>query len=179
MNPKPSKSSPAAPLRYDTFATPAGKFSIAVDARGAIAAAVFGDDGALRKCFKGRHKTREAVRDPVALRDLRRQVEAYFAGSREPFVFELATEPTPFQDKVWKSLREIPYGETRSYGQLAASVGNPKASRAVGRANGSNPVCLFVPCHRVVGADGSLTGYAHGTEVKKKLLEVEGWHSNP
>lgn len=157
-------------LFYDTFDTPAGPFSIAVNERGAIAAAVFGAYPALRKCLKGK----EAVRDPGAVLSLRRQVEAYFSGSRAPFEFELAVEASPFQDKVWKALREIPHGQTRSYGELARALGNPGASRAVGRANGANPVCLFVPCHRVIGADGSLAGYAYGTEVKKKLLEVEG-----
>jgi methylated-DNA-[protein]-cysteine S-methyltransferase len=168
----PETSPDAIVFRYDTFSTPAGKFSIAVDRRGAIAAAVFGDVEALRKCLRKRGK-HPLERDPGALHHLRRQVDAYFAGSREPFVFELAVEPTPFQDKVWKALRDIPHGETRSYAQLAEAVGSPKASRAVGRANGSNPVCLFVPCHRVIGKDGSLTGYAYGTDCKKKLLEVE------
>ena len=160
-------------LRYDSFPTPAGDFSIAVDAKGAIAAAAFGNLETLRKCLGLKAGQGDLARDPGAIQHLRRQVENYFAGSREPFLFELAVSPTPFQEKVWKSLCEIPYGETRSYGQLAASLGNPKASRAVGRANGSNPVCLFVPCHRVIGADGSLTGYAYGEEVKKKLLAVE------
>jgi methylated-DNA-[protein]-cysteine S-methyltransferase len=157
-------------LFYDTFETPAGNFSVAVNEAGAIALAVFGGDEVLRRYLKGR----EAVRNPGALAPLRKQVDAYFAGSRKPFVFKLAVEYTEFQKKVWDALCKIPHGETRTYGELAKMLGNPKASRAVGRANGSNPVSLFVPCHRVIGADGSLTGYAHGTEVKKKLLDLEG-----
>ena len=80
---------------------------------------------------------------------------------------------TPFQQKVWAALREIPYGETRSYGQIAAQVGNPKASRAVGMANNRNPIAIIVPCHRVIGANGSLTGYAGGLNVKQELLALE------
>jgi methylated-DNA-[protein]-cysteine S-methyltransferase len=158
-------------LLYDTFDTPAGPFSIAVNEKGAIAAAVFGDYPALKKCLRGR----DAVRDFAAVSPLRTQVEEYFAGSRKPFVFKVAQEAqgTPFQEGVWKALRDIPHGETRSYGELARALGNPGASRAVGRANGSNPVCLFVPCHRVIGADGSLTGYAYGEEIKRQLLELE------
>ena len=165
---KPSALPPT--LFYDTFDTPAGSFSIAVNDEGAISVAVFGGEEVLRRYLKGR----EAIRNPAALVSLRKQVDEYFMGSRKPFVFKLAVEFTAFQKKVWDALCKIPHGETRSYGELAAMLGHPKASRAVGRANGSNPVSLFVPCHRVIGADGSLTGYAHGTEVKKTLLKVEG-----
>ena len=85
-------------------------------------------------------------------------------------------EGTEFQKKVWAALREIPYGETRSYGQIAARIGDPKASRAVGMANNKNPLAIVVPCHRVVGANGSLTGYAGGLEVKEYLLKLESEH---
>jgi len=162
------------PLFYDTFMTPLGNFSIAVNEKGAIAAAAFGDETALKKCLKNRGGVPDLVRDARAVAGLRKQVDAYFAGSRKPFIFDLDVEPTAFQDQVWGALKGIPYGETRSYGELAAGLGNPKASRAVGRANGANPVCLFVPCHRVIGADGSLTGYAYGEKVKRGLLEIEG-----
>jgi methylated-DNA-[protein]-cysteine S-methyltransferase len=156
-------------LFYDTFETPLGKFSIAVNEKGAIAAAVFGDYKALKVCLKNR----DAVQNAQKVAFLRKQVNDYFAGSRKPFVFDLDVKPTAFQAQVWGALKEIPYGQTRSYGEMAKTVGNPKASRAVGRANGSNPVCLFVPCHRVIGADGSLTGYAYGEKIKKGLLELE------
>ena len=86
----------------------------------------------------------------------------------------LAPHGTPFQLKVWKELRRIPYGKTLSYGELAARIGNPAASRAVGAANGKNPISIIVPCHRVIGADGSLTGFGGGLPVKRQLLELEG-----
>jgi methylated-DNA-[protein]-cysteine S-methyltransferase len=104
-----------------------------------------------------------------------RQLEEYFAGSRRTFDLPLALQGTPFQQRVWRALTEIPYGETWSYGQLAKRIGNPKASRAVGLANGSNPISILVPCHRVIGADGSLTGYGGGMERKQWLLAHEGY----
>jgi len=104
-----------------------------------------------------------------------RQLAEYFAGSRRAFDLPLALQGTPFQQRVWQALTEIPYGETWSYGQLAKRIGNPKASRAVGLANGSNPISILVPCHRVIGADGSLTGYGGGMERKQWLLEHEGY----
>jgi len=103
-----------------------------------------------------------------------RQLEEYFAGSRRVFDLPLALRGTPFQQRVWQALSEIPFGETWSYGQLAKRIGNPKASRAVGLANGSNPISILVPCHRVIGADGSLTGYGGGMERKQWLLRHEG-----
>jgi methylated-DNA-[protein]-cysteine S-methyltransferase len=101
------------------------------------------------------------------------QLAAYFAGERTGFDLPLRLEGTDFQRRVWAGLREIPYGETWSYGQLAAHVGSPGASRAVGLANGRNPVAIVVPCHRVVGADGKLTGYGGGLERKQVLLDLE------
>ena len=101
------------------------------------------------------------------------QLDEYFAGTRVAFDVPLALHGTPFQQQVWKGLPAIPYGETRSYGQLAAAVGSPGASRAVGLANGRNPVSIIVPCHRVIGADGSLTGYGGGLENKQLLLDHE------
>ncbi len=107
------------------------------------------------------------------LRQAIAELEAYFAGSRREFTLPLAPVGTPFQHKVWQALQTIPYGETRSYGQIAAQAGNPRACRAVGMANNRNPLVIVVPCHRVVGSDGSLTGYAGGLEVKKFLLQLE------
>ena len=103
----------------------------------------------------------------------KQQLAEYFAGQRQAFDLPLRMQGTPFQQKVWAALREIPYGETRSYGQIAAQVGNPKASRAVGMANNRNPIAIIVPCHRVIGANGSLTGYAGGLSVKEELLALE------
>ncbi|MFF0726412.1 methylated-DNA--[protein]-cysteine S-methyltransferase [Streptomyces sp. NPDC004134] len=101
------------------------------------------------------------------------QLAAYFAGERTDFDLPLHLSGTPFQQRVWEQLRQIPYGETISYGELAERVGNPAASRAVGMANGRNPVGIIVPCHRVVGANGSLTGYGGGIDRKKQLLALE------
>lgn len=101
------------------------------------------------------------------------QLDEYFAGTRTTFDFPLRLQGTPFQEKVWAALRDIPYGETRSYQQIAQAIGQPKACRAVGMANHRNPIYIVVPCHRVVGANGALTGYGGGLHMKKALLELE------
>jgi methylated-DNA-[protein]-cysteine S-methyltransferase len=101
------------------------------------------------------------------------QLKSYFAGERKVFELQLALAGTEFQKKVWSALRKIPYGETVSYKELAARVGSPKAVRAVGAANGANPIPIIIPCHRVIGNDGSLTGFGGGLPLKKKLLELE------
>lgn len=101
------------------------------------------------------------------------QLNEYFAGTRTAFDFPLRLQGTPFQEKVWAALRDIPYGETRSYQQIAQAIGQPKACRAVGMANHRNPIYIVVPCHRVVGANGALTGYGGGLDMKKALLELE------
>jgi methylated-DNA-[protein]-cysteine S-methyltransferase len=115
----------------------------------------------------------EWERDDAAFKDVVEQLEAYFAGTRHEFDVPLDLEGTAFQRRVWAGLCDIPYGETISYGELARRVGSPKASRAVGLANGRNPVAIIVPCHRVIGADGSLTGYGGGLDRKVWLLEHE------
>ena len=102
-----------------------------------------------------------------------RQLRDYFAGRRTEFDLPLALAGTPFQRRVWAQLREIPYGETISYGELAQRIGRPTAARAVGLANGRNPISIIVPCHRVIGSDGSLTGYGGGVERKEYLLAFE------
>jgi methylated-DNA-[protein]-cysteine S-methyltransferase len=102
-----------------------------------------------------------------------RQLNAYFAGELREFEIPLLMLGTEFQKRVWKALLTIPYGETMSYGELAKKIGEPKAVRAVGAANGQNPLPIIVPCHRVIGSDGSLTGFGGGLENKKKLLELE------
>ncbi|WP_457552714.1 methylated-DNA--[protein]-cysteine S-methyltransferase [Desulfobacula sp.] len=101
------------------------------------------------------------------------QLEAYFKGKLIKFDLELNAKGTAFQKTVWQELVKIPYGETISYGQLAKSIGNPNASRAVGMANGKNPISIIIPCHRVIGKNGSLTGFGGGLDVKKKLLDLE------
>lgn len=107
------------------------------------------------------------------LNKARRELDAYFAGKLKAFEVATAPQGTPFQQKCWAALLKIPYGATRSYGQQATAVGNSNASRAVGLANGRNPVAIIIPCHRVIGANGSLTGYGGGMERKKILLELE------
>ena len=101
------------------------------------------------------------------------QLKAYFSGNLTKFDLKLNVQGTHFQKMVWRELAKIPYGETISYGELAKRIGNPNASRAVGMANGKNPVSIIVPCHRVIGKNGSLTGFGGGLEVKKNLLEFE------
>ncbi len=110
--------------------------------------------------------------DPV-FQETARQLDEYFAGKRREFSVPVKTQGTDFQEKVWAALRKIPDGETRTYGQIAAQIGNPKAGRAVGGANHNNPIMILTPCHRVIGADGSLTGFGGGLDVKEALLALE------
>lgn len=112
--------------------------------------------------------------ETLLLRTAGRELTEYFSGKRESFTVPLKPEGTPFECTVWNALRDIPYGETRTYGQLAASIGKPTASRAVGHANSLNPLSVFLPCHRVIGAGGRLTGYAGGLAMKERLLMLEG-----
>ena len=100
-------------------------------------------------------------------------MQEYFAGKRRKFQLPVCGKGTDFQEKVWKVLREIPYGETRTYGEIAAAIGHPKASRAVGGACNKNPILIVVPCHRVIGADGKLVGFGCGLDRKKELLKLE------
>jgi methylated-DNA-[protein]-cysteine S-methyltransferase len=135
-------------------------------------------DGALAGLYQSGQRHRPATatlgeRDDTVLPGLVAQLRAYLAGALQEFDVELAPVGTPFQREVWAALRRVPYGTTTTYGALAAAIGRPTAVRAVGAANGRNPFCLVVPCHRVVGADGSLTGYAGGLERKRFLLDLE------
>ena len=154
---------------YDTFPTPLGEFTVALDATGALIATAFGGVADLRERFAAD----ELVLDTRRTAEVRREVGEYFAGKRQQFTAKLAPAGTPFQHSVWTALQQIPFGQTRSYGELAAGLGRPDAARAIGRANGTNPICLLVPCHRVIGSDGSLTGYAFGEALKAKLLAHE------
>lgn len=136
------------------------------------------DDAGLRQIIfmNGRDRAQPDpnwVQDSAGFAEATRQLCAYFAGELELFDLPLAPVGTPFQLEVWRRLGEIPYGETISYGELARRIGNPKASRAVGLANGSNPIPMIIPCHRVIGSNGRLTGYGGGLPIKEKLLALE------
>ena len=111
--------------------------------------------------------------EPAFFVEVQAQVEEYVNGEREAFNVTLNPSGTPFQKCVWNELRRIPYGQTRTYGQVAAAIGRDKAARAVGMANNKNPIPLIIPCHRVIGANGSLTGFAHGLALKEQLLALE------
>lgn len=142
-----------------TIETPIGPLTLQAD-EAAVTAIRFGADGA---------------QDVSPMLDAAEaQLREYFAGTRRTFDLPLAPRGTAFQQQVWAALRAIPYGETRTYGELAAAIGSPSASRAVGMANHHNPIPIVIPCHRVIGANGTLTGYAGGLEIKRKLLALEG-----
>lgn len=126
---------------------------------------------------KSRHVRPEWQRRDSAFGQARRELEEYFAGRRREFTVPVRPRGTPFQLAVWSALRTIPYGSTRSYRDIAEQIGRAKATRAVGMANGSNPLPIVVPCHRVIGANGSLTGFGGGIETKRFLLELERSHS--
>ncbi|GGS94937.1 methylated-DNA--[protein]-cysteine S-methyltransferase [Streptomyces griseoviridis] len=142
------------------------------------------DDGVLCGLYMTgqRHRPPEetfGVRDATPFGAVLDQLESYFAGTLKEFTVPLRLHGTPFQRTVWDHLRTIPYGETRTYGELAAALGNPAASRAVGLANGRNPVGVIVPCHRVIGASGGLTGYGGGLDRKRRLLDFERGEPEP
>ncbi|QUQ68597.1 methylated-DNA--[protein]-cysteine S-methyltransferase [Kutzneria sp. CA-103260] len=137
-----------------------------------------GEDGELTGLYMENQRHRPAEEtfglvDAAPFGAVIEQLTAYFAGELDRFDLPLALSGTPFQRTVWAALREIPYGETISYGELAQQIGRPSASRAVGLANGKNPVGIIVPCHRVVGSGGDLTGYGGGLERKQYLLDFE------
>jgi methylated-DNA-[protein]-cysteine S-methyltransferase len=123
--------------------------------------------------FPPAEPAKRALSKEAPFREVIAQLEAYFAGELRRFDLPLAPEGTPFQREVWSALTAIPYGETVSYGELARRLGRPAASRAVGAANGQNPIPIVIPCHRVIGADGSLTGFGGGLAIKRRLLDLE------
>jgi len=153
-------------LSYSAMESPIGELLL-----------VGADDG-LRGVHMSPHVGRHGVgedwrRDDAALAEPREQLQAYFAGELTEFDLELAPQGTAFQRLVWSGLGDIPFGQTRSYGELAEAIGCPGAARAVGLANGRNPIAVIIPCHRVIGADGSLTGYGGGLDRKRLLLGLE------
>ena len=153
---------------YKTTQTPVGRLKLIASDRG-LAAILWENDDPKRVRLS---PLAEDGSHPVLL-ETERQLNDYFAGKRQTFSLRFACVGTEFQKEVWAALTTIPFGETRSYAQIARQIGRPKAVRAVGAANGANPIALIVPCHRVIGADGSLTGYGGGLPLKRKLLEHE------
>ncbi len=158
-------------IRYSIVDSPVGPLLVAMDRNALIR---------LEYTFTGRDLRPDPawVRDDAALGEVRRQIVEWFAGDRTVFEFELSYRGNPFQRAVWEAMRRIPYGETRTYGEIAREIGEgPAAARAVGSACGDNPLPLVIPCHRVVGAGGTLTGFSHGApgglDVKRQLLDHE------
>ena len=148
--------------------SPVGELTLIANGKG-LAAILWEKDKPTRvKLNPGK----EDKNHPILL-ETEKQLKEYFSGKRKKFSLKLNTAGTEFQKKVWKALQTIPFGETRSYGELAVQVGSPRASRAVGAANGKNPISIVVPCHRVIGASGKLTGFAGGLKNKCILLDLE------
>jgi methylated-DNA-[protein]-cysteine S-methyltransferase len=154
---------------YKTMDSPVGKLTLVASSEG-LAAILWENDrpGRVRLTIDAQDD-----RHPVLL-EAERQLGEYFGGRRKTFALTLDLEGTAFQRKVWNALLTIPFGETRSYAQIARQIGSPSAVRAVGAANGKNPVSIVTPCHRVIGSTGKLTGFAGGLDVKAQLLSLEG-----
>ena len=131
------------------------------------------EEGLLQIHFRCAAPPDDATKDERRFARVMRQLDEYFAGKRTTFDVPLAMRGTPFQLGVWRALQRIPYGETRTYAGIAQEIGRPSATRAVGAANGANPIPIIVPCHRVIGTNGSLTGFGGGIDVKRRLLELE------
>jgi len=153
---------------YAIVDTAIGPISISVNSQGDVTE-IYTRDSRDRFQSNPGYLQDDALVQPVA-----QQIIEYARGERKIFDVKLNPSGTEFQKKVWELLIHIPFGETRTYGQLAAELGNPNASRAVGRANATNPISIIVPCHRVIGASGDLTGYAGGLDMKQRLLTLEG-----
>jgi methylated-DNA-[protein]-cysteine S-methyltransferase len=152
------------PVLYTTWLSPLGELLLAGD-----------ESRLLALHLPNRHaRGRDWVSAQQPFAGAVEQLEEYFAGSRTAFDLPLAAGGSPFEEAVWHALSKIPYGETRSYGEVARAIGRPDRARAVGTANARNPLAIVVPCHRVIGSDGSLTGYGGGLELKRALLELEG-----
>ena len=153
------------PMNYQYFQSPIGRLRLLSDGKHLVGIE-----------FEGEQTPGESdceVSDAL-LKACASQLQEYFSGTRHSFDLPLAPEGTEFQQSVWKQLRQIPHGQTCSYKDIAVGIGKPKAVRAVGAANGRNPIPIVVPCHRVIGSDGSLTGFSGGIDLKKQLLELEG-----
>ncbi len=165
---------PAYVFAHQTLETPVGALRIYGDDAGLRAIALPGDtqratEARMNTLYPGYTLTEENL----SLQDTIAQLQEYFAGKRQVFTLPLAQSGTPFQQQVWRALLDVPYGATCSYGDIARAIGNPAAFRAVGLANGINQIPIIVPCHRVIGAHGDLTGYGGGLQLKRWLLDLE------
>ena len=173
MKPPPSTASSAVPDQdahwHTTIDSPIGPLGLVATDEGLRAVSWRGDETSVKL-------PDDMVEDPdhPVLRQAAHQLGEYFEGDRTSFDVPLDLRGTPFQEAAWRALGDIPYGSTRSYGEQAALIGRPKAVRAIGQANGRNPVPIVLPCHRVIGADGSLTGFGGGLDLKTQLLQHEG-----
>ncbi|MHC8382424.1 methylated-DNA--[protein]-cysteine S-methyltransferase [Pseudomonas sp. LB3P14] len=154
---------------FTTLASPVGELKLV--ANGSRLAAILWENDKPNRVRLG--PMSEAADNPILVRAVQ-QLQEYFAGTRNRFDLDLEFAGTDFQKKVWQALLTIPFGETRSYSEIARQIGNPSAVRAVGAANGKNPISIVAPCHRVIGASGKLTGFAGGLEAKERLLTLEG-----
>jgi methylated-DNA-[protein]-cysteine S-methyltransferase len=154
---------------FKTMKSPVGRLTLVATDQG-LAAVLWEDDDPSRVRLGA---SKEDRTHPVLVQ-AQQQLEEYLAGQRRKFTVKLDAAGTEFQTKVWRALRTIPFGETRSYGEIADQIGSRAAVRAVGAANGRNPISIIVPCHRVIGANGKLTGFAGGLEIKARLLALEG-----
>lgn len=159
---------PITPYVHKSVVSPVGRLTL-IGNRDGLAAVLWPNDRPGRVRLQS---AREDGRHPV-LQEAAKQLAEYFAGKRRVFTLKLNMQGTPFQKKVWNALLTIPFGETRSYAEIARAIGRPTAARAVGAANGRNPMSIVAPCHRVVGSDGALTGFAGGLVVKARLLKLE------
>ena len=154
-------------MRYDILESPLGELLVAADDAGLRKLSFLAGSGA---CVPG--KTWQRARGAFA--GLAGELEAYFSGEPVSFSAPVAGDGTAFQRRVWRALCDIPHGTVASYGDIARAIGSPGSVRAVGAANGANPIAIVVPCHRVIGSDGGLTGYAGGLDIKRQLLAIEG-----
>jgi methylated-DNA-[protein]-cysteine S-methyltransferase len=151
---------------YCYYDSPIGRLLL-VGSAGVLEELYFANGAAIKNIPKEWREDESAFESPL------RQLKEYFAGRRQEFELDIAPRGTPFQKEVWKELRKIPYGKTASYQAIAERLGRPKACRAVGMANGRNPLPIIIPCHRIIGKDGSLTGFGGGLTVKQRLLDLE------
>ncbi len=170
---KTKNNSETANCHFKTMDSEVGKLTLVATDKG-LAAILWENDNPRRVRL---NPVSENKNHPV-LQETEKQLNEYFEGKRKVFSIKLDAKGTAFQTKVWQALRTIPFGETRSYGQIARQIGNPKAVRAVGAANGRNPISIIVPCHRVIGASGKLVGFAGGLGIKKHLLSLESDHED-